>query len=62
MNKKASPPGAAWRTFRIPLVLALVSGGGLVAALLFDGPIDVVWGGTVAIPLLVIIWALATRR
>lgn len=51
--------GSLWRTFRVPLLLGLVSFFGLVAALLVDGPLDLLWSLAVAVPLAVIAWMLA---
>jgi len=53
-------PRPATRIFAIPLLLALVSGVGLVAALLVDGPLDLLWSLAVATPLLAV--ARAARR
>jgi hypothetical protein len=53
--------GSLWRTFRAPLVLAVVSLLGLIAALLVDGPVDILWSLAVAVPLAVIAWALGRR-
>jgi len=40
-----------WTIFRVPLLLAAVSGFGLIAALLVDGPADLLWAAAVAVPL-----------
>jgi hypothetical protein len=53
-------PRPAARIFAIPLLLAVVSGFGLVAALLVDGPLDMLWTLAVAAPILAAAWA--TRR
>jgi hypothetical protein len=50
------------RIFGPPLLIAVVSIVGLVAALVGDGPLDAVsWIGLL-IPLLAIVWALLCRR
>lgn len=62
---RPAPPGGAqtpWRIFRSPLALAAVSGLGLVAALLTEGPVDYLWDLMVAAPLVVIAVKLARRR
>jgi hypothetical protein len=48
--------------YRAPLALGLISGGGLVAALLTDGAIDGLWTLTVALPLLVAGWKIIVAR
>jgi hypothetical protein len=48
--------------YRIPVVLALIAAFGLIAALLTDGPMDLLWTAAVAIPLLVILWKLRASR
>jgi hypothetical protein len=45
---------ATWRILRMPLLLAVVSIVGLVAALLAAGAADVAWTAAAAFPLLVI--------
>ena len=57
-----SRPNGAWRVFRTPLLLAVVSGVGLVAALLAEGGADALWTLAVAFPVLVIGWALFRAR
>jgi len=49
----------AWRIFAIPLGLGTVSLAGLVAALLTDGPIDLLWTLAIAAPLIAILKALS---
>ncbi len=56
---KGKTRGSLWRTFRAPLALAIVSLFGLIAALLVDGPVDLLWSLAVAVPLAVIAWLLA---
>jgi len=56
MSNRKKPTGqSAWRIFRWPLVIALSSVVGLAAALVGDGPYDVLsWvtlGGVVAVML-----------
>lgn len=48
--------------FVVPVLLALISTTGLVAALLTDGPLDLLWSVAVAVPILLSIWALCVRR
>jgi len=55
-----SGPRSTARIFAIPLLLAVLSGFGLVAALLVDGPLDLLWTLAIAAPLAAIAWA--TRR
>ena len=57
-----NPPHGAWRIFRIPLLLAVVSGAGLIGALLGRELADAGWTLAVATPLVAIGWALACRR
>ena len=49
----AGMPRSLWRIFRAPLLLAVVSGGGLLSALVGDGAWDVLsWlllGGLIAV-------------
>lgn len=52
----------AWRVFRIPLLLAVVSGFGLISALLVEGPMDLLWSLAVAVPVLAVCAALARSR
>lgn len=47
--------------FAVPALLAIASLIGLVAALLTDGPLDLLWSAIVAVPLLVIGWMLIKR-
>jgi len=47
--------------FAIPLLITLMSGFGLVAALLTDGPLDLLWSLAVAAPVLTIVWAMWRR-
>lgn len=51
---------STWAIFRWPLLLAVISVIGLVAALLTEGSIDLFWSILVSLPILVI--ALALRR
>lgn len=52
---RARRGNSAWRIFRWPLLLALVSGAGLVGALLTDAvAADAGWTLAVAAPLLVV--------
>ena len=44
-----------WRIFRIPLLIGLLSAIGLVAALVSDGPLDVLWTFLVAAPLAAVV-------
>jgi len=53
---------STWRIFRLPVLIAIVSGCGLVLALLCDGPIDVVWSCSVAAPLFALLYALLTAK
>lgn len=52
------------KIFAIPLLLGVISLIGLIAALVFEGPVDILWGGAVAVPLGVIALCLvrAQRR
>jgi hypothetical protein len=43
-------------------MLAVVSAFGLVAALLTDGPFDLLWTAAVAVPLLIVGWKLRNVR
>ncbi len=59
---KTSQPIPLWGIFAAPIVIALFSIVGLVAALLGDGFLDAIsWIGLL-IPLAVIWWALRSRR
>jgi hypothetical protein len=58
MNGKRSQGRGPFAIFRVPLVLAAVSGAGLISALLFDGPADLVCTLAIAVPLLAILRAL----
>ncbi len=53
MKPHTTPPQSGWRIFRWPILIALASAVGLVAALVGDGVYDVVsWialGGTVVV-------------
>lgn len=51
-----SGPGerSLWGIFRLPLYIGLLSALGLIAALLTDGPWDVVWASAVAVPVVVV--------
>jgi hypothetical protein len=54
--------GVLQRTFAWPLLLAVVSGIGLVLALLGDGAWDAASWLLLATPMAAVAWALATRR
>lgn len=56
------PRHSLFAIFVIPTLLALISAIGLVAALLTDGPLDFLWSAAVAMPIMVVIWALRARR
>lgn len=59
---KPKKPGAFLHTFGAPIVIAVFSTVGLVSALLGDGVRDwISWAG-LAVPVVVIIWALKARR
>jgi len=45
-----------WRIFRIPVYIGLLSAIGLVAALVSDGPADVLWTFLVAAPLAAVVF------
>ena len=49
-------------TFALPVIIALASLVGLVAALTGDGPGDVIAWLTLSLPLIAIVWARARRR
>jgi uncharacterized membrane protein len=51
-----------WAIFRTPLVVAVLSLGGLLLALFIDGPGDVVASALLASVVLVTAWALVRRR
>jgi hypothetical protein len=46
---------STWGIFRFPVLIATISGCGLVLALLTDGPLDVLWSCSVAAPVLVLV-------
>lgn len=54
-------PRSLWRIFRAPLLLAVVSGGGLLSALVGDGAWDVLSWLLLGGPIAVMVRAL-TRR
>lgn len=59
-NRRYNTPPA--RIFAVPVLIALTSLIGLIAALLGDGVLDVVsWVG-LAVPLVIIGWAMKRRR
>ncbi|MBP2232872.1 uncharacterized protein involved in exopolysaccharide biosynthesis [Azospirillum agricola] len=63
--KRAAPPPAPLpprAIFGVPLLIALATIVGLVAALLDDGLYDAVSWAALLVPLLVIGWALRCRR
>jgi len=45
---------STWGIFRFPVLIATISGCGLVLALLTEGPIDLLWSCAVAAPLFVL--------
>lgn len=57
MNQ-ASEANLVWKIFRVPLAIGLLSVIGLIAALTGDGWLDVLSWLTLAVPPLVIIWAI----
>ncbi|MFT0138151.1 hypothetical protein ACEK07_14615 [Alcanivoracaceae bacterium MT1] len=58
-NRRYNTPA---RIFAVPVLIALTSLIGLIAALLGDGVLDVVsWVG-LAVPLVIIGWAMKRRR
>jgi len=58
VRPKRNTRGAS-RIFAVPLALAGISLAGLVAALLTDGPIDLLWTLAIAVPLIAILIALS---
>jgi hypothetical protein len=50
------------RIYRTPLLLGLVSLFGLIAALIVDGPTDLLWVAAVAVPLAAIGWAVTRSQ
>ena len=56
------PPLNTWRVFGAPILIAMVSLVGLVAALLGDGLPDWISWATLSVPLIVIAWAVKARR
>jgi hypothetical protein len=62
MNTRRTASGQLWRTFAAPLVIALASAIGLVAALVGDGFADLLsWIG-LGVPVAAVIWAMLRRR
>ncbi|MFN3856886.1 MAG: hypothetical protein ACK4RV_03990 [Caulobacter sp.] len=62
MNTRRTASGQLWRTFAAPLVIALASAIGLVAALVGDGFADLLsWVG-LGVPVAAVIWAMLRRR
>lgn len=62
MNTRRTASGQLWRTFAAPLVIALASAIGLVAALVGDGFADLLsWIG-LGVPVLAVVWAMLRRR
>jgi hypothetical protein len=55
MKRSATRRNGAWKIFRMPLLLAGVSIFGLLAALLVDGPLDLLWTLAVSAPLAAIV-------
>jgi len=51
-----------WRVFSVPLVLALSSGVGLIAALFGDGWYDYAGWTALGIPLVVLVFCLVSPR
>jgi hypothetical protein len=63
MSVDASARGSRLaRIFRWPLLVGLLCGFGLVAALLCDGPVDALWALLVAVPLFTLRNAAPRRR
>lgn len=60
MSRRA--PGSLARVFAAPAAIAAVSLVGLVSALLGDGLRDWISWAALAVPLIVIAWALKARR
>ena len=50
------------KVFGVPAVLAVISGIGLVTALLWEGAADFASGAAVAAPIVAIAWAWLRRR
>lgn len=57
MNQAAAG-NRLWKIFRLPLAIGLVSLVGLIAALTGDGWLDVLSWLTLAVPPLVVLWAI----
>ncbi len=58
MNQ-VSGANRAWRIFRVPLAIALLSTIGLIAALTGDGWFDTLSWLTLAVPPIVVVWAIS---
>jgi len=58
MKSTNSPPSRFWATYLLPAVLGVVSGGGLIFALVGDGLWDIASWGSVGLPLVVGAWHL----
>jgi hypothetical protein len=54
-------PGRFKRVWGAPILLGLLGLGGLVAALMGDGLLDALSYLSLAVPLVVIVWAVARR-
>lgn len=61
MTQGVKKPTSTRHVFRIPLLLGVVSGAGLIAALLVEGSLDLVFGALIAAPVVVILWKVARQ-
>lgn len=53
-TQRIRPRRTAGSIYRMPILLAIISLVGLVAALMVEGPIDLLWTIAVAVPLFAI--------
>ncbi|WP_223395231.1 hypothetical protein [Caulobacter segnis] len=60
--RKTAQQFTLWQVFRAPILIAVLSLFGLIAALLGDGAWDVVGELALASSVAATLWALATRR
>lgn len=60
-STRTSHPLSAWEVFRVPLVLGLLTGVGLVSALVGDGAWDVLSWVTILAPMAVVARAYSRR-
>lgn len=57
-GQKKTVGRGVWQIYTMPLILAILSGVGLIEALLVEGNADILWSLAIGLPLAAILYAL----